>query len=395
MNKRAQAAIAVILVSFGGLYLWKSRRPTPPPIAEADVQPAGTTPSNDVSASPNATHHVDIVFAIDTTGSMGGLIGGAKQKIWEIARRAQEGKPAPQLRVGLVAYRDQGDAYVTRVLDLTGNLDEVYATLSGFTAEGGGDGPEHVLKGLDDAIHAEHWSPDPDAIKLVYLVGDAPPHLDYHDGLTLDGVLGDASRAGIRISAIRCGTDPATLASWTQIAQRTDGEVSTIEQTGGVAVITTPFDAELARLNADLTKTEVRWGSAAERGAAAEVAARNVAAPREAQADRVSFYRSAAAAKAGPMKKDLAATAASAMPLAAVAPTDLPDEMQAMSGEERARYLEGKRAERTAILEQVRVASAKREEYLRTKSPAPAASSFDGKVYDSLRKAGAKKGMVF
>jgi hypothetical protein len=345
--------------------------------------------------APNTAPRVDIVFAVDTTGSMGGLIEGAKAKIWEIARRAQEGKPAPQLRVGLVAYRDVGDAYVTRVLDLTSNMDEVYATLSGFRAEGGGDGPEHVLKGLHDAIDAEHWSSDPNAVKLIYLVGDAAPHFDYHDGITLDGVLREASANGIRISAIRCGGDPATLAAWTQIAQRTDGEVSTIVQTGGVAAVTTPFDAELARLNADLAKTEVRYGSASERREAADVVARNLAAPVAAQADRVSFYGSAAAAKAGPTKKDLAAASSSAAPVAAVPSAELPEEMQRMTVDERARFVEEKRKERAAILAQVVDASAKREAYIRAKTPAPSATSFDGKVYDSLRKAGAKKGIAF
>ena len=395
MNKRAQAAVAVVLVSFGGLYMWRSHTPSPPPPPAIEGEPPmAIAPTNDavVAATPP---RVDIVFALDTTGSMGGLIEGAKAKIWQIARRAQEGKPAPQLRVGLVAYRDVGDAYVTRVLDLTNNLDEVYATLSGFRAEGGGDGPEHVLKGLHDAIDAEHWSPDANAVKLIYLVGDAAPHLDYKDGITLDGVVRDASRSGIRISAIRCGTDQATLAAWTQIAQRTDGEVSTIEQSGGVAAVTTPFDADLARLNAALARTEVHYGSAAERSAAADVVARNLAAPAAAQADRATFYGSAAAAKAAPTKKDLAAASSGSAPLAALAPAELPEEMQAMSGDERTRFVEQKRKERADILEQVQTASAKREEYLHARAPAPSPSSFDTKVYDSLRKAGAKKGIAF
>jgi hypothetical protein len=347
-----------------------------------------------VTATKGPAPTVDIVFAIDTTGSMSGLIAGAKQKIWEIARKAQEGDPAPQLRVGLVAYRDVGDTYVTQVLDLTRDLDAVYARLAEFRADGGGDTPEHVLKGLHDAVDGVHWSDDPGAVKLVYLVGDAPPHLDYRDGLTLDGVLSDATRRGIRISAIRCGGDPATLEAWTTIAQRTDGEVSTIAQTGGVAAVTTPFDAELARLNAALAATEVRYGSAEERRVAADVVATNLAAPAEAQADRATFYASAMKSKAGPMKKDLAA-APSASPLPAVATSDLPDEMQRMSEDERTRFVERKRAERAAVLAAVSETSAKREAYLKKQAPAPSATSFDTKVYDSLKKAGAKKGIAF
>ena len=69
-----------------------------------------------------------------------------------MARRAQQGQPAPELRIGLVAYRDMGDAYVTRVVGLSRDMDAVYAALTELRAEGGGDAPEHVLKGLHDAI---------------------------------------------------------------------------------------------------------------------------------------------------------------------------------------------------------------------------------------------------
>src|SRR3954467_6111588 len=107
-----------------------------------------------VQAAPNDDRprpQLDVVFVLDTTSSMGGLIEGAKEKIWSIASRMASGKPTPRIRVGLVAYRDRGDAYVTQTFDLTEDLDAVYKNLRGFRAEGGGDGPEHVGKGLHDA----------------------------------------------------------------------------------------------------------------------------------------------------------------------------------------------------------------------------------------------------
>jgi hypothetical protein len=414
--------VAVVALSLGGVYLWRSSagaKPEPFPVAQpalpnlgsagdppveayaAPVAPQGppvessantqVEPSNANEARP--APKVDIVFALDTTSSMSALIDGAKAKIWEIARRAQQGKPAPRLRVGLVAYRDRGDAYVTKVTDLTSDMDSVYAHLTELRAEGGGDTPEHVLKGLYDAVHQEHWSDDPNAVKLVYLVGDAPPHTDYQDGITLEGVVKDASRRGVRISAIRCGNDPQTLVAWTDIAHRTDGEVSSIAQGGGVAMVTTPYDAELARLNAALAKTEIHYGSEAERRDSDESVARGLAAPAAAQAERASFYGAAAVARVAPTKKDLAASASPA-PLASVAATDLPENMQAMSAEQRTHFVAEKRAERSAILAQVATETAKRDEYLKTKSPGPD-TSFDAKVYDSLKKAGAKKGIAF
>src|SRR2546430_12812575 len=81
---------------------------------------------------------VEVVFCLDTTGSMGGLIDGAKQKIWSICNQIAGGKPTPELKVGLVAYRDRGDQYVTKVFDLTDDLDKVHVNLMSFKADGGG-----------------------------------------------------------------------------------------------------------------------------------------------------------------------------------------------------------------------------------------------------------------
>ena len=58
---------------------------------------------------------MDVVFVLDTTGSMSGLIQTAKEKIWAIANEILRGKPTPRLRIGLVAYRDKTDAYVTKL----------------------------------------------------------------------------------------------------------------------------------------------------------------------------------------------------------------------------------------------------------------------------------------
>src|SRR5687768_16166038 len=80
---------------------------------------------------------VEVVFCLDTTGSMGGLLEGAKQKIWSISNQIASGKPTPDLKIGLVAYRDKNDTYVTQVHDLTGDLDAVHAKLKTFQAQGG------------------------------------------------------------------------------------------------------------------------------------------------------------------------------------------------------------------------------------------------------------------
>ena len=84
-------------------------------------------PGPAVHASP--TPRVEVVFCLDTTGSMEGLIEGAKQKIWSISNKIVGGEPTPDLYIGLVGYRDYGDQYVTRVHPLDDDLDRVYENL--------------------------------------------------------------------------------------------------------------------------------------------------------------------------------------------------------------------------------------------------------------------------
>src|SRR5687768_8197200 len=116
---------------------------------------------------------IDVVFAVDTTGSMGGLIDGAKRTVWSIANHIRKSDSKASLRIGLVAYRDVGDDYITKDFALTTDLDAVFAELSSFQADGGGDVPENVDAALDVTLHKMKWRSG--AKKLVFLVGDAPP----------------------------------------------------------------------------------------------------------------------------------------------------------------------------------------------------------------------------
>ena len=53
--------------------------------------------------------------------------------------------------MGLVAYRDIGDDYVTRTFDLTTDIQDLYANLLEQKARGGVDWPESVNEALDVA----------------------------------------------------------------------------------------------------------------------------------------------------------------------------------------------------------------------------------------------------
>src|SRR3979490_547094 len=110
------------------------------------------------SSAAIAKPTVEVAFVLDTTGSMGGLIEGAKREIWSIATAIVDSNPDAEVRMGLVAYRDIGDDYVTRKFDLTTDIQELYARLLDLRAQGGGDWPESVNEALDIAVNKLNWS---------------------------------------------------------------------------------------------------------------------------------------------------------------------------------------------------------------------------------------------
>ncbi|MDH3638335.1 MAG: VWA domain-containing protein [Gammaproteobacteria bacterium] len=208
---------------------------------------------------------IEVVFVLDTTGSMSGLIQAAKDKIWSIANTMVSAQSAPEIKMGLVAYRDRGDTYVTQVLDLSADLDSMYAKLMDFRAAGGGDGPESVNQALYDAVHKMSWSQDQNAYRVVFLVGDAPPHMDYQDDVKYPQTLKEAKQKGIVVNTIQCGRNGRTLQTWKQVAHLGDGRYFQVDQAGGAVALATPFDEKLAELSRKLDGTRLYYGSTEEK----------------------------------------------------------------------------------------------------------------------------------
>jgi Mg-chelatase subunit ChlD len=236
-----------------------------------------------------ARPRMEVVFVLDTTGSMSGLIAGAKQKIWAIANKLKSAQPTPEIRFGLVGYRDRGDEYVTRVFGLTSNLDEVYTHLYAFEANGGGDEPESVNEALHKAVRDLQWSNDPEVLRVIFLVGDARPHMDYQDDVKYPETCKLANQKGILINTLQCGRLNGTEAAWRDIAGKTNGTYAAILQDGGTIKIETAYDQEIIRLNLELNSTIILYGSKTEQANAAKNASVLASLSSEAMADRSSY----------------------------------------------------------------------------------------------------------
>src|SRR5438876_869784 len=232
---------------------------------------------------------IEVCFVLDTTGSMSALIEGAKQKIWSIANEITSAKPTPEIRMGLIGYRDRGDEYVTKAFDLTNDIDAVYGHLQDFRAAGGGDTPESVNEALHEAVNKMSWSQDRRVLKIIFLVGDAPPHMDYQGAPKYPEICQEAMRRDLIINTIQCGAIAETTPVWTEIAKLSEGSYAAIAQSGGMVAVATPMDSDLSELNRKLGATMVAYGDEAARRKVLSRQAASEAAPASVAADRLSY----------------------------------------------------------------------------------------------------------
>lgn len=342
------------------------------PWTTQDIQ----APPDPIVVKPATTNKIDIVFAVDTTGSMGGLLDGAKRTVWSIANQVRDLDPNADLNVGLVAYRDLGDDYVTKDFALTSDLDAMYANLTSFQADGGGDVPENVDAALYDAVHKMQWRPG--AKKMIFLVGDASP-ASRGDVPKFDVTARAAAAQHITINTIRCGQDSETANAWQRIAMIGQGAFSTIEQNGGVQQIATPYDDKMAQLAAEIDSTSIAYGTVDMRRRYAEKSAAVAAAPSAARADRGAYYAKGGAA---PADDAVAQVATGTMSLDGLDHDKLPEEMQGKPKEEIKADIAARAKKREAAQKEMADLASKRDEYLRAN--AKDAEGFDAVVKKTL-----------
>lgn len=169
----------------------------------------------------DAPARLDLVFMIDATGSMGDEIAKLKRSMRAMAEQIAQLPGRPDICWGLVAYRDRGDAFLTRTHDFTNDLAAFQQVLARVEADGGGDTPEALNEALHEVVHGLAWRRQ--AARLVVMVADAPPHLDY-GGPQYDRDMQAALAKGIKLFAVGAsGLDPIGEYVFRQLAQYTAG----------------------------------------------------------------------------------------------------------------------------------------------------------------------------
>ena len=361
----------------------------------AQKRPGKTQPAK-TSTVVDKRDTLEMVFVLDTTGSMGGLIDGAKQRIWGIINEVMQKPSKPRVRVGLVAYRDNGDEYVTKLLPITEDLDKAYTTLMDYQANGGGDTPENVRKALAEGVRNAGWSAArTNLAQIVFLVGDAPPQ-NYAQEPDVLVTTAEAVRKNMIVNTIQCGNLDGTREIWQTIAHRGEGKYFAIAQDGGVQAITTPYDAKLAELAATLGKTYVTYGEKKKRetnvtAQAASESRITADASMGAQADRALNKAVNSFQYDGDLVQDVENQT---VKIEDVKKDDLPEHLQKMSVADRKKEIDKRIEERKHVRAEILTLSKQRDEFIAAERKKQGRTNgFDTAVAQALREQLLRKGI--
>ena len=342
---------------------------------------------------------IQIAVLLDTSNSMDGLIAQAKTQLWKIVNEfatARKGGKIPRLQVALYEYgndrlpREEG--HIRMVLPLTDDLDKVSEELFALTTNGG---QEYCGMVIQKAAETLQWSGSSGDLKVIVIAGNEPftqGPTDYREACKA------ALTKGIIVNTIHCGTsEEGVRGMWQDGAVRGEGTYSYIDQNRAVVHISAPQDAELSRLNDELNTTYVPYGAQGKEGAdkqqAQDVNAASLApsvAAQRAMAKASEQYRNA--------RWDLLdALDAEAVKLEEIKDEDLPKEMQDMSMEQRAAYVQEQAQKRGEVQAQIQKLADERKAYVAEQMKLQAAEgeeTFDEALIQSLSSQAQEKGFV-
>jgi len=350
-----------------------------------------------VAVPPLKSRVIDLAICLDTSGSMDGLIDSAKQRLWSIVNDLALADPAPELRVALLTFGNDGhdaeNGWVNVDSELTGDLDLISQQLFALQTNGG---TELVGRVVSVATGKLNWSQDPNALKLAVVAGNESA--DQDSVVSFRDACAAAIKNGIMVNSIYCG-NPADAEAplWKEVSLRADGHFATIDHQNGTLAIDTPFDVQLVALTGSVNPTYLPFG---------ENGATSWANQTVQDTNAIGLNNDAAANRA--MCKNGAlyvcgwdlvdASKQEGFDLAAIEVEELPEVMRTMSLEERRAYIDENAAKRAEIQAKIAEVGQQREAWLTQEMKRLAldeTNSFDYQLRNAIRSQVSQRGFQF
>lgn len=353
----------------------------------------GTATAREKPREPLAGR-IDLVLALDTSGSMEGLLESARDKFWAVVLEISRARPEPDLRVGLITYGGTGHSAQRNVLlgsALTHDFDAVAEKVDNVPIVGG---IEFVGGALDMAITRMQWRPG--ALKIIFVAGnegaDQDEQIDVYDAAKR------AVASGILVNTVYCGgANDAIAQGWRQLAKQGEGTFANIDQNHGTVHVASPFDDRLLKLSARMNATYRFYGEARRErsdkqkagddravAAGAPVAAERAAAKATKQYGRVGDLVRAAEAKDFDWKR--------------IKDADLPKDLRGLTRAQLQKRLAELRAKRAALTKQIEELSAQRRAHVaaeRARRKLDDKSALDRVLRDAIRHQMTNGGFTF
>jgi hypothetical protein len=202
-----------------------------------DLTPSpGESASIEIVAAPAPAPVLDLMFVIDTTGSMGDELAYLQDHLEDIIEKVRSRTdPGLEIRLSLNYYRDHDEEYVVRSQPFSTDIGSLIEDLDAQEASGGGDIPEAVDLALEDAVFDHAWSSSARA-RLMFLVLDAPLRDEPASLQRLQDSIAEAARLGIRVMPVTgTRTEESTAFFVRQLAIVTGGTYNFVTEPTSLA----------------------------------------------------------------------------------------------------------------------------------------------------------------
>ena len=175
---------------------------------------------------------IDIMFVVDATGSMEDEIAYLRTELADVISRVSTDQNTI-IRTGAVFYKDKWDDYLTSVSHLNDKVSVTTEFMSRQKIGGGGDYPEAMDEGLEEAL-VQDWNPSA-LSRIIFLLLDAPPHDDPEVMERLERQVREAAKRGIKIIPITAsGINRETEYLMKQMAMMTNGTYVFLTDDSGI-----------------------------------------------------------------------------------------------------------------------------------------------------------------
>jgi hypothetical protein len=219
---------------------------------EISDEPAPPPPSND--------DIIQVALLLDVSSSMNGLIEQAKSELWAVVNtvsKARKNGSAPSLQIALYDYGKSSHAasenYVRQVLPFTNDLDLLSEKLFSLNTNGGDEYCGAVIK---TCLNDLNWQGGNNPYKTIFIAGNEPftqGSVSYKTSCT------NAAERYINLNTIHCGDERTGISTmWKDGAKLGAGDYFWINSNKVQKYISTPYDGDIERLNAQLNQTY--WG---------------------------------------------------------------------------------------------------------------------------------------